>query len=61
MLVSAFFHATVIGFGDCTAQLYVNGVANGQAMQYSPPAVADRLTVARHVSVRRVRGRADGL
>jgi hypothetical protein len=42
---SVFWHATVIGFGDCTATLYVNGVAQGQAMQYSPPAIPDRLTV----------------
>jgi hypothetical protein len=45
VLVAAFFHATVIGFGDCSASLYVNGVATGQGIQYSPPAVPDRLTV----------------
>ena len=45
VLVSAFFHATVIGFGDCSATLYVNGAASGQSIQYSPPAIPDRLTV----------------
>jgi hypothetical protein len=44
VIIAAFFHATVMGFGDCTATLYVNGVANA-SMQYSPPAVPDRLTV----------------
>lgn len=44
VIFSPYFHATVMGFGDCTCTLYVNGVAN-TAVQFSPPAVPERLTV----------------
>ena len=48
VIYATFFHATTMGFGDCTAELFVNGAAIGPAVpgvNYSPPAVPDRLTV----------------
>jgi hypothetical protein len=51
IVTSVFWHATTIGFGDCTAEVFVNGAAiapSQPSQQYSPPAVPERVTVTHH-------------
>jgi hypothetical protein len=48
VIANVYMHATVIGFGDATLDLYANGAIVGLAgtMVYSPPAVPHRMSVA---------------